>query len=585
MMSKLQPVIYINHGQVEAMGDGAHAHGNTSNQIVNAENSSVETQTQGDRNVAVDGDVNDGNIITGDKNNNEKHQSLLLCGVEQMANTEHLGRLWQGVEVWNQWRKDNPEIKIDLCGVDLRWADFIGVNLIGANLIGANLIGINFNKAKLNRANFSRANFSRAKLSGAKLNKANLKEAILCEADFSRANLRLADLIGANLKQAILRETDFSRANLSGADLNEANLKEAILRETDFSRANLSAANLSGANLSGADLRTAKLSAANLSGAKLNEANLLWANLDGANLSGASLQTVRLINAYLDGANLTGAYLWETQRAGWSIKGVICEYAYWDEKAKEKILYAPGEFERLFADQTKIRLSYKDGISLFEIGSLPTLIQHLEEMQGYSLRFVSITEGGGGTVVELAIEDTDEKTAEEIEAIKQAMEAEAERNIQILREILETKEGKIKKLKGKVEGLKETISDLWRDYKGETIMGDKYEISGQVGAVGKNARADHNTFNQLWNQSKDSIDLAKLAEELIQLRTALKEEAVEVEHDVAVSEVGQALIEAKAGNGSKVMGHLKAAGKWAFDTATKIGTSVAADMIKKSMEP
>jgi hypothetical protein len=154
----------------------------------------------------------------------------------------------------------------------------------------------------------------------------------------------------------------------------------------------------------------------------------------------------------------------------------------------------------------------------------------------------------------------------------------------MLRVPLETKEGKIKKLKGKVEALKETITEIWKG-KEETIMGNNYEISGQVGTARKNARADHNTFNQIWNQSKDSIDLTKLTEELATLRATMKKEAVEVEEDDAVAEVGKALQEAKAGNGSKVLGQLKASGKWAFDTATKIGTSVAGDVIKKSMEP
>ena len=70
MLNDLRPVTYINHGQVEAMGDGAHAHGNTLNQIVNAENSEVKTQIQGDRNVAIDGNVSDGDILTGDENEN-----------------------------------------------------------------------------------------------------------------------------------------------------------------------------------------------------------------------------------------------------------------------------------------------------------------------------------------------------------------------------------------------------------------------------------------------------------------------------------------------------------------------------------
>ena len=80
-----------------------------------------------------------------------------------------------------------------------------------------------------------------------------------------------------------------------------------------------------------------------------------------------------------------------------------------------------------------------------------------------------------------------------------------------------------------------------------------------------------------------TFDLPKLAEELTTLRAAMKAEAVEVEHDEAVAQIGKAQIEAKAGNGEKALAHLKSAGKWAFDTATKIGTSVAAEVIKKSM--
>lgn len=37
-----------------------------------------------------------------------------------MANPEHLAILKQGVEVWNQWRKDRPEIEPDLKGANLK---------------------------------------------------------------------------------------------------------------------------------------------------------------------------------------------------------------------------------------------------------------------------------------------------------------------------------------------------------------------------------------------------------------------------------------------------------------------------------
>lgn len=52
----------------------------------------------------------------------------------KMANEEQLDILQQGVQVWNEWRIKNSEIKIDLCetdlsGIDFRGADFSKVDL------------------------------------------------------------------------------------------------------------------------------------------------------------------------------------------------------------------------------------------------------------------------------------------------------------------------------------------------------------------------------------------------------------------------------------------------------------------------
>jgi uncharacterized protein YjbI with pentapeptide repeats len=56
-----------------------------------------------------------------------------------MANQEHLKRLKQGVNAWNAWRHEFPEIWPDLIGINLSRADLSRTNLLGANLIDANL--------------------------------------------------------------------------------------------------------------------------------------------------------------------------------------------------------------------------------------------------------------------------------------------------------------------------------------------------------------------------------------------------------------------------------------------------------------
>jgi uncharacterized protein YjbI with pentapeptide repeats len=122
-----------------------------------------------------------------------------------MANKEHVALLEQGADVWNTWRKANPDIKADLSGAGLA-----GANLTGANLTGAFLIG-----TYLGRANLSGAHLSEAILIQAFLIEANLTRAHLNEANLGRANLTGADLTGADLSRVGLVETVFGNTDLS----------------------------------------------------------------------------------------------------------------------------------------------------------------------------------------------------------------------------------------------------------------------------------------------------------------------------------------------------------------------------------
>jgi len=111
-----------------------------------------------------------------------------------MANREHLAKLKEGVEGWNEWRRANPQI----------------------------------------RPNLSRANLYRANLGGADLSRAKLSVAYLSEANLSGANLT-----GANLGVADLSKADLSSANFTGTYLQEADFSKARLRHTVFSYAAL----------------------------------------------------------------------------------------------------------------------------------------------------------------------------------------------------------------------------------------------------------------------------------------------------------------------------------------------------------
>ncbi|MFJ2546602.1 hypothetical protein ACIOVF_09075 [Pseudomonas sp. NPDC087612] len=113
--------------------------------------------------------------------------------------------------------------------------------------------------------------------------------------------------------------------------------------------------------------------------------------------------------------------------------------------------------------------------------------------------------------------------------------------------------------------------------------GDQYNVIGQAGAVGPNAIATSNTFTQALQQAACGLDLPLLASELSMLRSSMRKQAIEVEHDQSIASIGIAESAAKECDGAKVLENLRTAGNWALDVATEIGTNVAAKAIKKAI--
>src|SRR6266487_1755184 len=139
-----------------------------------------------------------------------------------MTNQEHLDILKQGVEVWNKWRQEYPEVKPDLSDADLSKITLTGFitrkftfgyhpNFYSASIIGVDLTG----------ANLARANLSKAEMAGADLKGANFTEAVLID-----AILINADLSGATFNRAILTGADLTGVNFVRTILTEANLTD-----------------------------------------------------------------------------------------------------------------------------------------------------------------------------------------------------------------------------------------------------------------------------------------------------------------------------------------------------------------------
>ena len=159
-----------------------------------------------------------------------------------MANPEHLEMLKQGVEHWNQWRKEHPEVLPDLSDAILQRAKLGGANLSRADIRRVDLREADLSRTNLSAARLRRAILYRADLSGADLGEANVTKANLVGANLREANLSAADLSGALLSWAILQGAKLDGANLGGTSLRNANLMEARVRNTIFADVDLSAA-------------------------------------------------------------------------------------------------------------------------------------------------------------------------------------------------------------------------------------------------------------------------------------------------------------------------------------------------------
>ncbi len=242
-----------------------------------------------------------------------------------MADEKYVKILRQGVEAWNTWRGQNPEVAPDLSGINLREKNLAGIDFRGTDLSNANL----------HQTNLSKANLRKAILRDANLYETNLQEADIKRADFRRANMRgvnaqNATASGANMRRANLSKTDFTGANLTnallehaelsgGASFHKANLNYALLAKTDLIAANLNEATLVHANLHEADLTGARFQKADLRFANLSEADLQGADFTQANLREANLSQASIVKTILEGSDLVGCRVYGC--SVWDIRG------------------------------------------------------------------------------------------------------------------------------------------------------------------------------------------------------------------------------------------------------------------------
>src|SRR2546423_761535 len=123
-----------------------------------------------------------------------------------MANQEHRKILGRGIDYWNQWRAENPDVEPDLSGITFSAEILVGANFSNTNFLEATIVSseaalVDFSGAFLKDVNFSET----------ALQQTSLKKAILTWTNFSHAKLDEADFSGAVLGWTTFGDNDLSR--------------------------------------------------------------------------------------------------------------------------------------------------------------------------------------------------------------------------------------------------------------------------------------------------------------------------------------------------------------------------------------
>ena len=169
-----------------------------------------------------------------------------------MANPEHLDWLREGVNRWNNRRRQDPfdpdlssedvsralggheredirQISVNLKGVNLSGANLDDATLRDTDLRGAALLGTRMIRANLVGSDLSGSMGADTRLRGAKLRSAKLPETQFLGSDFSAAQLVAADLKGAMFFKCNFKQTHLYSADIIGTAFIHSRPWKALL--------------------------------------------------------------------------------------------------------------------------------------------------------------------------------------------------------------------------------------------------------------------------------------------------------------------------------------------------------------------
>lgn len=153
------------------------------------------------------------------------------CDQEQLAMLKRCSEA-EDMSEWNEWREDNPNKPVVLCGADLHGAVLEKANLSEANLRDAKLFNTNLKIAVLRNADLTNANLWQADLENAIFWYSILEGTSIAGDDKGlKANLKSTDFTGAIVNgKTIIQACDIDeKTNFTTVGLDSARIEPALL--------------------------------------------------------------------------------------------------------------------------------------------------------------------------------------------------------------------------------------------------------------------------------------------------------------------------------------------------------------------
>ncbi|MGD0819186.1 MAG: pentapeptide repeat-containing protein [Desulfomonilia bacterium] len=287
---------------------------------------------------------------------------------------EHIDILRKGVDVWNQWRKDNPTIIPDLSGADLttnivcnaereelinyliggsrfykhgmeelskdvnklfsKPRLYIKIHLLFIHIADWRLRFFRRIKGKLfpfltekepsvikyssylRGINLSHCNLNNANLEAVYMPEANLEKAKCEKANFNNTDLRYSNFSNASLYQACFTNSDLENAQLIRSNLSEANFHRAILRGSILNDIIAYGVDFSGADLGYSNCHPIDFQKIDPYTFRSQITRMNHAYVNGANFNYTNMRDIEMNRASLNGAKFVKADLSNAQLSG-----------------------------------------------------------------------------------------------------------------------------------------------------------------------------------------------------------------------------------------------------------------------------